>query len=298
VKTVLKWLILSLVVAAGGWALVANRGAALQYLERVSTPHPVAIEAAPDVLALLNEPVKRAQAKGKIAVIRYNLTDCAVCERVSRDVFTQPAWAKFQGERLEMTDFLMPTSVTSDQPELVQRIHLLEALEKASGAGQGFPFIAVVGADGRVLGARSGYHPGGPENYIRWIEGLAGKSPAAPAKALPESAKAATPAATNSPAISTSGNVTSAKEATTNQPARAESAPVPLEIVVKGISGSGDRRMVLLGVGKRNFPLVAGEKKRLALDGGATVIECREIGEKTVLLHVEGEDHERQLALP
>jgi thioredoxin-related protein len=291
----LKWLLLPLVVVVVIWLQLLMNGQAPKLIERVRSPKPVAIAGEAEVLALLKEPLKRAQAKGKVPVIRFNLISCGVCERVSRDVFTKQEWDKFAADKLDITDFLMPTTFTSEQPELVQRIHLMETLAKAAGVDQGFPLIAVLGRDGSLLGARAGYHSGGAENYVRWVEALsaADKSPHLPPEPVPAT-NAAVVVVTNTPPVETNRT----EIAQPAPPVTNEVATAAMEVVVKGVSGTGDRRVVLLGIGKRNYPLVIGEKKRVTHDKGAAVVECREIGDQVVVVRVEGEEQDRRLFLP
>ena len=319
-----KWFLILLAAAAVLWVQLLMNGKATKVIERFRPGRPVAIEAAPEVLSIIKEPLKRAVTKGKIPVIRFNLVDCGVCERLSRDVFTKPEWGKFAAERLEMTDFLMPTSFTEQDTELVKRIHLMEALAKASGADQGFPLIAVLGRDGKLLGARAGYHGGGAENYIQWVEALSqGDKSEAPAPAA-EQTKAESPANTNGQpvaAVNTAASAPSMQVTNTPAPAASANGPVPepaktpslvpvpapqaepmatskLEIVVKGVSGRGNNKVVLLGIGKRNYPLVSGERKRVYIDQSGFTIECVGIEPKQVVVRVEGEDKDRHLDLP
>jgi len=179
-------------------------------------------------------------------------------------------------------------------------MHLLDSLAKTSGADQGFPFIAVLARDGTLLGARAGYHAGGAENYVKWAENLANsdKSTYVLPTPGPEIAGASTNASTNAvitpvPTAATNSAESVAKPASTN-----ETVVAAVEVVVKGVSGAGNNRVVLLGIGKRNYPLVIGEKKRVTHENGFAVVECREIGDSAVVVHVEGEEADRRLSLP
>lgn len=317
-----KWFLILLAAAAVFCVQLLMNGKATKVIERFRLGRPVAIEAAPEVLSIIKEPLKRAVTKGKIPVIRFNLVNCGVCERVSRDVFTKPEWSKFAAERLEMTDFLMPTSFTEQDTELVKRINLMEALAKASDADQGFPLIAVLGRDGKLLGARAGYHGGGAENYIQWVEALSrGDKSEAPAPAA-EQAKAELTANTNGqPAVAVTPAVSVPSMQVTNPPtpATAANAPAPvktpsptlapepqsepmatpkLEIAVKGVSGSGSNKVVLLGIGKRNYPLMVGERKRVFVEQAGFTVECVGIEPGEVVVRVEGEEKDRHLVLP
>lgn len=215
---------------------------------------------------------------------------------MSRDVFTQPEWGKFAAEKLEITEYLMPTTFTSEQPELVQRMELLDSFAKASGAGQGFPFVAVLAKDGSLLGARSGYQGGGAGGYIRWIEQLGNADKSAPKKisapATETKSKGAGVPATPATAQAKPGSGNAAAAATNTN------APAVLEVTIKGISGTGNNKIALIGVGKRNVPLTVGEKKKVPWDKGFAVVECREIGDMSVKVRVEGEAQDRELAVP
>lgn len=294
--SILKGLFVLALIGGGAWAGWRYKEEAIQAWQRFRTPKPVAIELQPAAAMLMDTSLSRAQASGKIAVIRFNLTDCAVCERMSRDVFTQPEWGKFAAEKLEITEYLMPTSFTSEQTELVQRMELLDTFAKASGAGQGFPFVAVLARDGSLLGARAGYQGVGAGGYIRWIEQLGNADKSAPKKISVPTMEAKS---TNTPAPARPVAAVLAPDAG-NAAAAATStnAPAVMEITIKGISGVGNNKVVLIGVGKRNFPLTVGEKKNVPVDEGFAVVECREIGDKTVKVRVEGEAQDRELALP
>lgn len=282
----MKPLIALIVIGAVIWFAMRPGGLGFRLIEDYITPKPVILQATPEVLAQLVEPLKKAESSGKIAVLRFNLADCAVCERMSREVFVQPEWGKYAERRLAITEYLMPTSFTSEQTDVVLRMQLLDTIAKATEADQGFPFIAVLGKDGSVLGARSGYYRGGADAYIRWVEKVSrADAHIPPPPAVPQVTGTKVEIITNAPV----SKVASATSATATNG--------PVEIVVKGISGTGSNRVVLLGVGKRNVPLFAGEKKRLSMDNESVVVEYREIGEHEVVVQVEGEKAERRLAL-
>jgi thioredoxin-related protein len=275
-------------VAVIGVQLWMN-GTAQKYLARYLPAKYQPTQVSPETAGVIDEPLKQALAKGKVAVIKFNLVNCGICERMSRDVFTKPEWAKFAARKLEVTEFLMPTTITSEQPELVKRIQLLDSYAKASGAQQGFPFIAVLGKDGSLLGARAGYHNGGAPAYIKWMEGLIANDKSSP-RQLPETpvteSKAPAPAP---PAVPANASIPG--------PATNAVVKASLEIVVKGVSGAGANKVVLLGIGERNFPLFSGDKKRVQFNNASVLVECREVGEKEVVVQVEGEDKERRLSL-
>ncbi|MGV3757722.1 MAG: hypothetical protein ACO1QS_20260 [Verrucomicrobiota bacterium] len=293
--SIMKGLFVLALIGGAVWAGLRYKEEAIQAWQKFRTPKPVAVEVQPAAAGLLDASLSRAQASGKLAVIRFNLTDCAVCERMSRDVFTQPEWGKFAAEKLEITEYLMPTTFTSEQPELVQRMELLDSFAKASGAGQGFPFVAVLAKDGSLLGARAGYQGGGAGGYIRWIEQLGNADKSTPKKIITpatETKSKGAPAPATPVAAKTVPNANSAATSTSTN------APAVLEITVKGISGTGSNKMALIGVGKRNVPLLAGEKKKVPWDKGSVTVECREIGDKEVVVQVEGEPEARRLSLP
>lgn len=300
VRNVLMWSLISLGAVVVVLLQMLMNGTAVKVVERFRPAKAVAISAEPDVQALLKESLKRSQAKGRIPVIRFNLQNCSVCERVSRDVFTKREWKKFAEERLEITDYLMPPSVTDGEPEMVQRMHLLDSLAKTSGADQGFPFIAVLARDGTLLGARAGYHAGGAENYIKWAENLANsdKSTYVLPTPGPEIAGTITNNFANTPAVAPAAGATNSAESAVKPTSTNETVVPAVEVVVKGVSGAGNKRVVLLGIGKRNYPLVIGEKKRVTHENGFAVVECREIGDTAVVVHVEGEEEDRRLSLP
>ncbi|HEY1174001.1 MAG TPA: hypothetical protein VGH19_21730 [Verrucomicrobiae bacterium] len=289
-----KGLFVVALIASAALAGLHYKEDAIQLWERLRAPKAAApIEASPTASTVIDESLRRSQVSGKTAVIRFNLTGCAVCERMSRDVFAQAEWATFAAEKLELTDYLMPTSFTSAQPELVQRMELLDSFAKASGAGQGFPFVAVIAKDGSLLGARSGYQDGGPKSYIRWIEQLSKGDKSSPKKLIAP-ASATTKSTTSPASVATVSQTASAAKAspTTNAP------PIIFEVTLKGVSGTGDRKVALIGVGKRNIPLMIGEKKKVPWENTFKVVECREIGEREVVVHIEGEAETRHLALP
>jgi len=279
------------IVAAVGFQMWRN-GTAQKYLARYLPAKDQPTQVSPEAAGVIDEPLKQALAKGKVAVIKFNLVNCGICERMSRDVFTKPEWAKFVTRKLEVTEFLMPTTITSEQPELVKRIQLLDAYAKASGAQQGFPFIAVLGKDGSLLGARAGYHDGGAPAYIKWMESLIANDKSSPKK-LPETpvteSKASAPVTAAAPS-STAPAVPAV--AVTNATVKAS-----LEIVVKGVSGTGANKVVLLSIGERNYPLFSGDKQRVQFNNASVLVECREVGEKEVVVQVEGEEKERRLSL-
>ncbi len=256
------------------------------------------VDAPPEVSELIDDSLHRAQTAGKTPVIRFNLVNCGICERVSRDVFTKPEWGKFAAEKLEITEYLMPTTVTSDDPEMVKRMNLLIALGEAAGVQGGFPLFVVMGKDGSVLGARAGYHAGGASGYINWVEGLV-KADTSVAKVTTdnkvntseptEPAKAPVTKVVDAPKVST--------PAAAPVPATNEMVKASLDIAVKGVSGTGASKVVLLAIGERNYPLFSGDKKRVQFNNAPVLVECREISDDEIVVQVEGEEKERRLSL-
>lgn len=77
-------------------------------------------------------------------------------------------------------------------------------------------------------------------------------------------------------------------------------APVVVERVSKsqyltltGISGLADKRLALIN----NRPFKAGETGEIRIPGGLVKVDCVEIGDKSVVIQVEGETERKELRL-
>ena len=113
----------------------------------------------------LEEAVKVAQEENKNILVNFTGSDwCVWCIRLSDEVFTKDEFGRYANDNLVLVklDFPRKTSL----PEHEQQYN--NGLAQKYGI-KGFPTILLLDSDGNLV-QRTGYQPGGPENYIKHID--------------------------------------------------------------------------------------------------------------------------------
>jgi len=106
-----------------------------------------------------------AKKEGKHMLVDFTGSDwCGWCIKLDKEVFSQKEFKKYAKENLVTVALDFPRN--KPQSKKVQQRN--EALMKEHGI-RGFPTILVMSPEGEVIG-RTGYKPGGPEEYVKHIQ--------------------------------------------------------------------------------------------------------------------------------
>lgn len=262
-------------------------------------PAPLEIPASPNVLALLDEPLERAHRMGKTPVLRFSQENNAEGERLQKDVFLQVNWKNYEDQNLVVFDYLFPARIDPADSELLRHGQLMEAIAAAADEKRRFPLIVVLSRDGMLLGARTGYQAGGPADYIEWIDKLRqiDESPIVPTSAPRpvHQVKTKKVLEKKDEKTKTAIVVTAPEKAAPAFSGTTNKIPT---IMVKGVTGTGNSQVVLLAIGKRNYPFSLGEKRTIAVEDSSLVLVCKDITTNAVVVHVNEEKEDRLLSLP
>jgi thioredoxin-related protein len=146
-------------VAAAVFAVACNKA------QTAGTP---ADSAAPD-LWTTNAPTALEQAKseGKLVLMNFTGSDwCIWCKRLDGEVFSTKEFQSYAKENLVLLKLDFPNRSQQPQWEVEQNQKLAEQYNV-----EGFPTIVVLNADGEEV-ARLGYQRGGPEAWLKQLEGI------------------------------------------------------------------------------------------------------------------------------
>lgn len=244
-----------------------------------------------------------AHAEGRTLLYHFSLENCGPCKLLDQNVLSTSQWQTYVGQKFKVIDVLFPSSFTSENTQMVQAIGLKEHFEKATGAGQAFPMLAAVDANGRVLGGVAGYNHDGLSFYLSWVEKMHGMDKAAPAKPAVPTASTGS----NNAAVPTKPTVATASPAAQPAPVAAPApkpvvaapAPAPVPTVkskpasefpfrVRGIVG-GAHPTATVYSGVRAYTIEAGDTLNMQTASGAVRVKCVSISMDTVVLLV-GDD--------
>jgi thioredoxin-related protein len=128
----------------------------------------------------------KAKEENKLVLLDFTGSDwCIWCQRLKRNVFDDPEFAKYAKSNLVLVEVDFPQHKTI--PEAQQQANA--RLDKTYGINS-YPTIIVLGADGKQV-ARMGYVFGGASSFIRKLEKKVARAKAKTSVA--ESAPAITP---------------------------------------------------------------------------------------------------------
>lgn len=248
------------------------------------------------------------------ALIHFSLQGCGPCARLDEDVLAKQEWRDFAKANLLETLIEFPSTITSEDTDLVMKMQAMEGIATKLNKNAAFPFLVVLGRDGSILGGRSGYIAGGPSGYVQWAQGLlaADTSPAGvPAATSTEPASKSTENA-KKPGEATKQETAPAKVAetkppepkvavanatptATSKPATNAPALTPCDYVkATGVLGKGDRAMVFLQAGGEAFNLKSGKELEIQSAGGKFKVRIQKAdADSTVLMIVDeaGKEH-------
>jgi protein disulfide-isomerase len=208
----------------------------------------------------------KAKAESKLMLVNFTGSDwCGWCIKLKAEVFSKPEFEAYARDTLILVEVDFP-----------RRKPQSAALRKANRALaekyqiEGYPTIIMLNGDAKKV-AQLGYAPGGPAPFLASIEKLPGAKPRNSVAKITPSASSGDEPPQPFPGIPL--------------------APPPKydELVLKGISGSGNARFALIN----NQTLAAGESGTVRLSSGAVKVRCVEIRPESVLVSI-GESKEAQ----
>ncbi|MDD5200647.1 MAG: thioredoxin family protein [Terrimicrobiaceae bacterium] len=89
---------------------------------------------------------------------------CGWCIKLSKETFSQPAFAEFAKDKLILLEVDFPQA--KEQSAELKKQN--EGLQQKFGV-EGFPTLVVLSKSGKEIARHVGYLPGGPEAMIAWI---------------------------------------------------------------------------------------------------------------------------------
>ena len=207
----------------------------------------------------------RAKKENKAVLLDFTGSDwCGWCIKLKKEVFDQFDFAVYANANLIMVEVDFPRR----KPQSLDQIKANSNLAAKYNI-QGYPTIILLNSDGQQIGD-TGYVQGGTKAFIAELNRFPGIPHNGPLAAPP-------PAAIG-----------------TKAPAAATPPPKPQygELTLKGISGSGSRRMALIN----NETIMAGESARVKFQDTRVEVTVKEIREDSVLIQVNGKPQELKLA--
>jgi len=113
----------------------------------------------------LEEAVQIAKKENKAVLVNFTGSDwCIWCKRLSSEVFQQNEFKNYAEKNLVLVMLDFPRSIEQSQETKMYN----NTLAQKYGI-QGFPTILILNSKGELV-AKTGYQPGGPENYVKHIE--------------------------------------------------------------------------------------------------------------------------------
>jgi protein disulfide-isomerase len=212
--------------------------------------------------------LEKAKQEDKFVLLDFTGSDwCGWCKKLKREVFDQPEFAGFAESKLVLVEVDFPHHKVLDEAQKA-------ANHKLAGTYQitGYPTIIVLNHDGKMAG-RTGYVAGGPAAFDAKLEDILKRGEAEP-----------------QPAAKTEPEPPPKPAAFVPVP-----APVPIHygaLALKGISGTKDRRMVLIN----NASLMVGETAKVKTEDREVVVCCKEIRGDSVRITADGTPMELKLA--
>jgi protein disulfide-isomerase len=212
----------------------------------------------------------RAKKENKAVLLDFTGSDwCGWCMKLKKEVFDQFDFAVYANANLIMVEVDFPRRKTLS----LQQVNANENLA-AKYHIRGYPTIIVLNSDGIQIGD-TGYIEGGTRAFIAELNRFPG---------MPNNGSSAPSAAPV--------GATKPPSAATTQPAASAPPPTYGALTLKGISGSGNRRMALIN----NETLKVGEIARVKTMDTRIDVMVKEIRDDSVLIEVNGKSQELKLA--
>ena len=209
----------------------------------------------------------RAKKENKAVLLDFTGSDwCGWCMKLKKEVFDQFDFAVYANANLVMVEVDFPRH----KPQSLQQIKANSALAAKYNI-QGYPTIILLNADGQQIGD-TGYVPGGTTAFIAELNRFPG---------IPHNGQSTAPAP-----------IAGGTKATPSAAPQPPPPPQYGELTLKGISGSGNRRMALIN----NETIMAGESARVKFHDTRVEVTVKEIRDDSVLIQVNGKSQELKLA--
>jgi protein disulfide-isomerase len=222
-----------------------------------------------DWLTDLPSALARAKKENKAVLLDFTGSDwCGWCMKLKKEVFDQFDFAVYANANLIMVEVDFPRRKTLS----LQQMNANENLA-AKYHIRGYPTIIVLNSDGTQIGD-TGYVEGGTRAFIAELNRFPG---------MPHNG--------SSPPAASVG-ATKPLAAGTAQPAASPPPATYGALTLKGISGSGERRMALIN----NETLKIGESARVKTMDTRVDVTVKEIRDDSVLIEVNGKSQELKLA--
>lgn len=212
----------------------------------------------------------RAKKENKAVLLDFTGSDwCPWCIRLKREVFDQFDFAVYANANLIMVEVDFPRR----KPQTLALIKANTELAAKYGI-EGYPTVLLLNSEGQQIG-RTGYMEGGTKAFIAELNRFPG---------MPHNGPYAAPAQ--------AGATTKVLPSAAPQPA-VQATPPPQygELTLKGISGSGKRRMALIN----NETIMAGESAWVKTLNTRVEVVVKEIRDDSVLIEVNGKPRELKL---
>ena len=109
----------------------------------------------------------QAQAENKRILLDFTGSDwCPWCKKLDAEVFSKPEFKDYAAKHLVLVKVDFPHSIPQSA----------EIKAQNEGLGQkhhvdGFPTLIIVDSTGRKVWEQSGYAPGGPDAFIKAVQG-------------------------------------------------------------------------------------------------------------------------------
>jgi len=117
--------------------------------------------------------LSEARAEDKLVMLYFAGSDwCKPCILLKREVFDTPTFQDFAKENLVLVKLDFPR-LKKNRISKEQVAHNETLADRFNHEGA-FPLVVFLDANEHVL-AKSGYQPGGPKSYIRYVKGLMAK---------------------------------------------------------------------------------------------------------------------------
>jgi protein disulfide-isomerase len=116
----------------------------------------------------LPQALNRARSENKLVLLDFTGSDwCPWCIKFDQEVLSTGKFAAYAGQKLELVkvDFLRHT------PQSDELKQANSALAKKFGVN-GYPTYVLLNSDGGELGRQVGYRPGGPDAFIKELDGF------------------------------------------------------------------------------------------------------------------------------
>jgi len=199
---------------------------------------------------------EKAKRENKFVLLDFTGSDwCGWCMKLKSEVFDQPEFGDFAQANLVLVEVDFPRQKQLDAAQKQANDQLARTFHI-----RGYPTIILLDPDGRPV-AETGYMPGGPRAFDANLEKVlkrGDKGPETPSQSQPE--------APRKPATF----------APIPRPAPIHYGPLTL----KGISGTKNRRMVLIN----NASLMTGETAKVKVQDRDVVVCCKEIRDDSVVI--------------